>query len=143
MGRRRRRGMEGKRQLKAWISEDIYELLQDLAPAIYGRPYGAISYVVEEALKAYLLPRMHTQMHTNPPGRIRRIWDQVAECIREAHGGLLPDQVPAKILHMCIGEVRGSDRRTIEKWVHSFLIVGKIKDLTPHLPPHRKIYEIV
>lgn len=139
----RKKVASDKVQLKVWISKDVYELLQRLAPQIYGRPYGSLSYVVEEALRLYLTPRQHTQMHANPQGKVRSVFSMVLECIGGFNGGFIPDEVPGKQLTTCISEVRGSDPRTIEKWINVFTKQGLIKDLTPNNPLHRKLYEIV
>ena len=141
-GRTRKGGFVGKRQLKVWISEDVYELLHDMAPLLYGEPYGSISYVVEQALRAYLASAAHAQKHAKTPGKIKKYWGMVLDCIRITAGGMIPEEVPAKILNMCIANVRGGDPRTIEKWTRLFREAGLISDRTPHLPPHRKIYRL-
>jgi hypothetical protein len=47
------------------ISEELYKLLIETAPALYGRSRGAVSYVVEEALRQYPLPRAHAKSAQN------------------------------------------------------------------------------
>ena len=95
---------------------------------MYGKGRGGISYVVEEALKQWLYPRLHTQTHTNPKHSVRLIYGQVVEAVKN----ILcfpekPKEVPEKILDLAIAEVRGSDPRTVEKWKRVFRQQGLIK----------------
>lgn len=136
---------KGKRKLTVLISEDTYELLIRVAPEIYGQGKyrGALSHVVEEALRYYLLPRAHTQMHTNPKLSIRNVYFKVKEKISEILHlpvSVLYD-VPEKIIDMAIAEVRGSDPRTIEKWKNLFEKQGLIKPVGGQRP--NRIFELI
>lgn len=145
MSKRRRVFSEDKVHLHVMISRDVYEMLVKIAPEIYGakRHRGALSYVVEQALRAYLAPRLHTQTRTNPQGKVRRVYELFVKCLEELNGGFKPDVAPAKQVYTCISEIRGSDPRTIERWVGIFKRQGLMKDLTPNNPWHRKLYEII
>jgi len=121
------------------IDEELYKLLIETAPGIYGqsRYRGALSYIVEEALRHYLLPLAHTKSTQNPRLGIRSVYNQVVEKIKEImHWDFKPDQVPEKILDQAISEVRGSDPRTLEKWKAVFQKSGLIKYLGG-FPPNR------
>jgi len=140
--RKKRRVIKEKKQLKVYISPEVYELLQKLAPQIYGRPYGSLSAIVEEALRLYLEPRLHTQIHTNPKRSVRIVYNQVVEKVKEIlHLSFKPEEVPEKILDLAISEVRGSDWRTIEKWKDIFTKSGLIKPVGGN-PPNR-IFELI
>jgi di/tripeptidase len=130
---------KGKRHLHVLIDGEIYKLLIETAPAIYGQSKykGAVSYVVEEALRQYLLPRLRTSSTQNPRLGVRSIYNQVIEKIKEImHWDFKPDQIPEKILDQAIAEVRGSDPRTINKWKNIFQKSGLIKYIGG-FPPNR------
>ena len=132
-----------KVQLHVLIDKNLYEQLIALAPAIYGqgRYRGAISYVVEEALRQFLAPRLHTQIHTNPSHGVLKVWYAIVEKIKEIlNTPIKPREVPEKILNLAISEVRGSDPRTIEKWKKVFQQHGLIKHVGG-APPNR-IFEL-
>ena len=127
-GRKKVVTKDGKVVLQVLISRDLYEKLVQVAPAIYGKTHGSVSYVVEEALKQYLLPRLHTQTRTNPRGSIRRVYNEIVEKVKEImHLDFKPTEVPEKILDLAISETRGSDPRTIEKWKSLLSRSGLIK----------------
>jgi len=133
------RPSKGKRHLHVLIDEEIYKLLIELAPAIYGQSKykGAVSFVVEEALRQYLIPRAHTKSTQNPRRGVRVVYNQVVDKIKEImHYDFKPDQVPEKILDQAISEVRGSDPRTINKWKNLFEKSKLIKYIGG-FPPNR------
>jgi len=131
---------KGKKRLEVVIDEELYKLLIELAPSIYGegKYRGALSYVVEEALRHYLTPRLRTTSTQNNPRRgVRYVYNQVVEKIKEMmHWDFKPDQVPEKVLDQAIAEVRGSDPRTINKWKNIFQKSGLIKYIGGS-PPNR------
>lgn len=130
---------KGKRQINPVISEDLYKLLIEVAPAWYGKARGGISAIVEEALRQYLAPRQHTKSTQNPRLGVRQVYNQVVEKIKEImHWDFKPDQVPEKILDQAIAEVRGSDPRTIRKWKEAFHRAGLIKFIGG-FPPNRVV----
>lgn len=133
-----------KVQLNVLISKEVYEKLIKVAPLIYGeKKYrGAISYVVEQALKHYLAPRLHTQTPANPPGRIRLLYSQIIEKIKEIqHFDFKPDEIPEKILDLAIAEVKGGDPRTIAKWKKQLQRFGLIKPIRGTYP--NRIFELL
>jgi len=133
-----------KRHLHVLVSEDVYKMLIEIAPLIYGtnKYRGAVSAIVEEALRQYLEPRLHTQIHTNPKRSVRIVYNQVVEKVKEIlHLSFKPEEVPEKILDLAISEVRGSDWRTIDKWKDVFTKSGLIKPVGGN-PPNR-IFELI
>jgi len=128
---------KGKRVLFVYISEDLYKQLIEIAPTWYGKHHGALSALVEEALRHYLTPRQHTASTQNPRRGVRVVYNQVVEKIKEImHWDFKPDQVPEKVLDQAIAEVRGSDPRTINKWKNIFQKSGLIKYIGGS-PPNR------
>ena len=128
---------KGKRVLFVYISEDLYKQLIEIDPAWYGKHHGALSALVEEALRHYLTPRLHTTSTQNPRRGVRAVYNQVVEKIKEImHWDFKPDQIPEKVLDQAIAEVRGSDPRTINKWKNIFQKSGLIKYIGG-IPPNR------
>jgi hypothetical protein len=131
---------KGKKRLEVLIDEELYKLLIEVAPSIYGegKYRGALSYVVEEALRQYLLPRLRTTSTQNNPKRgVKYVYMQVKEKAKEILNlDYPPDEVPEKVLDQAISEVRGSDPRTINKWKNIFQKSGLIKYIGG-LPPNR------
>jgi hypothetical protein len=130
---------KGKVQINPLISEELHRLLLEVAPAWYGKTHGAISAIVEEALRHYLLPRQHTASTQNPRLGVRLIYNQVVEKIKEImHYDFKPTEVTEKVLDQAIAEVRGSDPRTIRKWKNVFQKSGLIKFIGGS-PPNRVV----
>jgi hypothetical protein len=122
----------GKKRLEVLIDENLYKQLIEIAPIIYGgKKYkGAISYVVEDALRQYLKPKTfaHTTYTQNPSRSVRQVYKQVIERIKFIENiDFEPEETTEKILDMAIAEVRGSDPRTIRKWKEIFEKSGLIK----------------
>jgi len=142
---RRGRIPEGKVRLEVLIREDLYDMLVRLAPQIAGPKYrGALSRVVEEALKQYLYPRARAQTPgLNPRLTVRDVYDQVKRRLADMTG--IPwwelREVKEAELDRAIAEVRGSDPRTIAKWKKLFQASGLIKILSGQ--PGRRIVELI
>ena len=137
-----------KVRLHVRISRDVYEDLIRIAPAIYGnRKYkGALSFIVEQALRQYLAPfrtqTQKTQIHINPKVKIRKVYNQIIEKVMEIMQlDMKPLSIPEKILDVAIREVRGSDPRTIEKWKNALAMQGLIKFVGGSRP--NRIVELV
>jgi hypothetical protein len=64
----------GKRQLNVLISEDLYRRLIEVAPRLCGGRYrGALSAIVEEALRYYLDLKTKTPTSTPEPPQITHV----------------------------------------------------------------------
>jgi len=141
-GRRKVYTRKGKVTLHVLIEKDLYDKLIQIAPIVYGSSKGALSYVVEEALRYWLGPRLHTQMHTNPSRSIATVYNTVIEKVKEILKiDIKPYEVPEKILDAAIAQVRGSDPRTISKWKDTFIGAGLIKVLGGREP--KRIFELI
>lgn len=130
-----------KKHLHVLIDEELYKLLIEIAPGIYGQGKyrGALSYVVEDALRQYLLPRTHKNTQNNPSRSVKHVYGLVKEKIKEILNlDYAPDEVPEKILDQAIAEVRGSDPRTIAKWKALFE-KNKLVKYLGGFPPNRVV----
>ncbi|MCS7386519.1 MAG: hypothetical protein NDF55_07295 [archaeon GB-1867-005] len=107
--------------LQVLIPKELYDELIRIAIEEYGSVKGAVSNLVERAIRIYLGPKMHTQIRTNPPNKIRQIYDKVIERVKELLGiDFKPYHVPTKLFEQAIAMERGSDPRTISKWISTF-----------------------
>jgi len=137
---------KGKKRIEIYISEEIYRKLMEYVSAVAsseGRIRGVLSEVVEAALQEYLAPRLqHTKLHTNPSLRIRKVYGQILQAIASIRGGLPPDGIiHEKILSLAISEVRGSDPRTVEKWINILMRAGLLKIIGGVAP--NRVFELV
>jgi len=131
---------EGKTRLVAYVDEKLYKDIVRIAPNVYGKYRGAISHVVEEALRQWLQPLLHTQIHTrNPPDRVRAAYIKVMRKLCEILG--LPDYVPSAIpndiphayMERAIAQSLGHDPRTIRKYMYIFEKCGLFKHISAGL----------
>jgi hypothetical protein len=112
-----------KKTVLVYISDEVYNELIKRAPELYGKSKGALSYVVETALRKFLglepeAPGTHTETHTH--NRVSIIYNKVIEVLK-ARYGYTPDQIIEKDLDDAIGVVRGLDPRTVSKWKTLFI----------------------
>lgn len=122
--------IEDKVQLKVYISKKVVDELRMLIMHKYDRYVrGLLSHEVELALQNYIAEfrRTHTNAHkisvserSNPFPKVRIVFEQVKEWLRENYGYTLFDTIPKRHLIDGISAVRGSDPRTIRKWLREF-----------------------
>ena len=148
---------KGKRQLLVYVDEGVYKRLWELIKAKHEKPYGALSYEVEEALKHWILEHTRTQSlgtqareqaqaqaqrveasKYNPPPRYLKVWLQVKDYLEEV---LKYDfNYTRHLLHedlmRAVAAVRGPDGRTLKKWPRVFEECGILKRVSP------KLYEV-
>jgi hypothetical protein len=128
---------EDKVYVHALISRDLYEQLRRVAIDIYGKNHGAISFVVEEALRRYLNPFVRFNIKLNPRLSVKQVYEQVCEKIIDILGeSKKPHAVGEKVLDMAISEVRGPT--VVERWKKFFAQEGLIK-FVGGFPPNRTV----
>ena len=128
---------EDKVYVHALISRDLYEQLRRVAVNIYGKNHGAISFVVEDALRRYLHPFVHSNIKLNPRLSVKQVYEQVCEKIMDILGEPeKPHAVGEKVLDMAISEVRGPT--VVERWKKFFAQEGLIK-FVGGFPPNRSV----
>lgn len=135
-----------KKKVNIFIDEELWAEFKRLAFQKHENFHGALSYEVEQAFQAWLAH--HTQKHTkplipnsiNPQPRVARIFSQVRDYLKQQYGyvSLIPgQQVPKPHLRDAIMAVRGTDYRTVNKWMGLFTKFKLIKWVAGQL------YEIV
>jgi len=122
-----------KVQLKVYVDPDLLERLWSIIRKKWSeRTYGARAAEVSDAI-AYWINRhqetleLHTNTHKpiNPAfPRVHLICRQIVEAVKKRG---FTFQVPASVVEKEIGEIRGSDRRTIRKWLKNLTKYGYMK----------------
>lgn len=132
----------GRKGFYVVIDEKVYDNLTELIKRKYERPYGALSSEVQDALVHWISEHQETlELHTNThkiinpslPGSHRQA-RQIIDYLREQGFHL---QCRDKDLKRAIENTRGSDSRTIKKWM-LFLVDNGYMKWTTH-----RVLEIV
>ena len=130
---------EGNISVGLSISESLFIRFRQFLANKYGVVQkGLISSEVELALEAFMADhRSHTHktqtnlMKTpNPTPLVHRVREDVKIYMKEKLGYEVVYQVPIRHVKEAIGMVRGSDRRTITKWLKTFKRYKVIKDIS-------------
>jgi len=105
----------------------------------YGKvSHGLLSFEVAQALQAWMSTHKSTQtelMH-KPPNPIPNVFQvklQVKEYLRTTFGYEQIYKVPKNHLIMAISSLRGTDERTVKKWIKLFEKYKVIKWVTPSM----------
>ena len=130
---------EGNINVGLSISEGLYIRFRQFLANKYGVVQkGLISSEVELALEAFMADhRSHTHKTQtnliktpNPTPLVYRVKEDVKEYMKEQMGYDVIYQVPIRHVKEAIAMVRGSDRRTVTKWLKSFKKYKVIKDIS-------------
>ena len=131
-----------KVKLQAWISRDLYEELESLVKIKYRGFRGALSAEVEAALRAWLSTHKNTQtgkvevLHpVNPLPRYYRVFQECKKFLYQRYRIDFEEvhQIPLKYLIEAIEFIRGTDKRTVRKWLRIFQDQGLIKFIAPEV----------
>jgi len=133
---------KGKKGIYIIISEEIDKKLRELINMKYnGFEKGLLSAEVENALAHWIA--LHTQKHANPAvnslnpkPKVKQVFDAIRERLKAKYG-YYPQQVSFRDLEEAIELERGSDKRTIKKWIQLFLKYKLIKHIAG------QVYEVV
>ncbi len=128
----------GKNKVGLYVSinKEIEGKLRRLIIAKYGEyRKGYLSAEVEAALEAWINTHKYTQANgkainnINPLPRYYQIWQQVKNFIRHRYDVNLEEvhQIPVKMVKEAIAFIRGTDPRTVRKWLRIFQEQGLIK----------------
>ena len=123
-----------KKLIGVWLPEDLIKELKNLVKAKYPGIRG-LSWEVEEALRNWIaLHRTHTKAQTtmqiNTLPKIQRIYEEVKNYLRQQGYEI---QVTLIKLKEAIGIVRGTDPRTIRKWLKTFKKYRLIREIAPQI----------
>lgn len=120
--------MNEKVQLKVYIPLNLSLNLRVLIQNKYSKyEKGLLSYEVEQAIRSWIA--LHTQAQLpldakppNPIPKVASVFMQVKEYLLHKYFDELKvgQQIPRRFLDEAIEAIRGSDKRTIEKWLRSF-----------------------
>ncbi len=130
---------KGKVQLHCNISEDVDKRLRAFIAQKYVKyEKGLLSIEVEDAIKYWV--SLHTREQSqltstpiNPMPSASLIFARVRQYLAQTYfcGDLRQGTaVPTKLIKEAIGAIRGTDHRTIEKWLHIFSNFHLIKAIS-------------
>jgi len=119
--------------LKVYLSKDVVENLWRIIRQKYKKPYGALSLEVEQAIVNWI--KLHdTQIHTKPTNPlIPKAHQYASDIIQYLKRQGFVNQVSLRELRKAIIALRGSDYRTIRKWIRFLVENGFIKQLNYYL----------
>jgi len=125
--------MSDKVKLQVWVRKEVMESLWRIIKQKYEKPYGALSLEVEHAIVDWVR-RHHAQIHTKPLNptlsRSHYIASDIMQYLKRK--GYI-NQVSLGALKEAIIKIRGSDERTIRKWIRFLVDNGFIKPLGAYL----------
>jgi hypothetical protein len=137
-----------KRPIHIWLTPEIDDKLRELIAKKYSKyEKGLLSHEIEEALKNWLL--LHTQAQNsklgapnaikptfintiNPGLKVHTVWEQVKDyLLKNYYAELKPSQQILDVhLRQAIKAVRGSDPRTVRRWLKLFQEFGLVKHIS-------------
>lgn len=120
-----------------FVDKKLWEKFKEIALKKHNFKYGSISEELEKLIKNYIDEHEHTNTqkhmhahtnvkHRNPPDKVFLVWQRVKSIL--ASQGYI-HQTTLKFLSDAIMEVRGTDKRTIKKWIKLFEKYGFVKHL--------------
>ena len=128
-----------KVQFLVWLPRQVDSKFREMINQKYQKyERGLLSYEAEMAIRHWL--SIHTNAQTdldiapkpNPTPKVQLVFSQIKEYLLSNHYfQLVPgQQVPRLHLVKAIENIRGSDKRTVTKWLKSFHRNGLIKPIT-------------
>ena len=120
----------GKRYICVLLDEPVFESLWEYIKEIYPEStYGALSVEVQNAVVEYLRIK-HAQIHTRPLNPITPTVHRICrEIVQKLKDEGFVNQVSSRVLAKVIGEVRGTDKRTVRKWIEQLEKNGYTKSI--------------
>lgn len=124
----------GKVQLHAYVEKDTLDKFRELVSVKYeGYAGGQLSMEVEQALQSWLATHKQSTlfpakgMKANPAPKSLVLKHQIYEYLKDAKGLDRPYTISIKFVHEAIAALRGSDPRTIARWMDELVKFGQIK----------------
>jgi len=130
--------MHRKVKTNIYVDRDLWDRFKALAFEVCHGSHGCISRCVEEALRSWtqnastqisLAKRYYPKLSPYPT--LRRadvVWSHVW-CLICEYYGYEPKEFTYEDLARAITQVRGHDRRTIKRWISTFIRVGLIRSV--------------
>jgi len=119
-----------KKTISVRVQKELWESFHDFVFKKYGSLYGSVSEELETALKNWLAA--HTNF-TNKPNKLNPLGSpserSAKEIISWIQTRIETFQAPKGLIIKAIEETRGSDPRTIKKWLSYLHKHGHIKPL--------------
>lgn len=128
--------MEDKVQIKAYVPKSLDKAFRALIAQKYGEfRKGYLSWEITQALHAWIaehnLQQQLNKNRSNPGPRVKKVAEQVKQYLMDHFGYKIIYTVPVKHIVTAIANVRGSDDRTIRKWLKLFAQQKIIKYISP------------
>lgn len=128
-----------KVKLQAWVNQSLDTKFRELINQKYKKyEKGLLSYEVEMALRHWL--SLHTNAQSeinpqhlpNPTPKVQLIFAQIKDfLLKDLYYEIIPgQQIPVIHLRRAIENIRGSDPRTVKKWLKVFHKNGLVKPVT-------------
>jgi len=120
-----------------WLDPVLALKFREFVAQQYGKvSRGLLSFEVSQALQAWMCTHKSTQAELvhKPPNPVPNVFQvklQVKEYLRTTFGYEQIYKVPKNHLILAISSLRGTDERTVKKWVKLFEKYGVIKWVTP------------
>ena len=136
---------EEKDQLHVRLPVSLLEKFRRMAYQKHPlQAHGALSFEVEQALSTYLslhhTQTQNTQNETfinpqNPTPKVFRLYKQIKQYLGDKHRIDLERiaNVPLALLIEAIKVIKGTDDRTVKKWMEELKRNHCIKEITPNL----------
>jgi len=117
---------EGKAQLNTYVSRETRDKINEYIAKYFETPYGALSWLVENALTSFMDGADHpnTQLHKTPRNRSH---NACMEIISDLKLQGFTFQFTKDHLFKAINRVRGTDQRTVKKWLRILNEHGYVK----------------
>lgn len=120
----------GKKGVYVYLDDAVYVNLWQYIKQMYKKStYGALSAEVQNAVVEYLRIK-HAQIHTRPLNpktpTVHKICREIVQSLKDE--GFI-NQVSSRVLTKVIGEIRGTDKRTVRKWIRQLKVNGYIKSV--------------
>lgn len=133
----------GKVGVFLYIDKQLWQEFKKLAFMKHERLHGVLSFEVEEALRNWIA--LHLSQHTqnthkiNPMPKVHKAFLEVKNYLKKKYGMLMisGQHIARRHLVEAIMATRGTDPRTIRRWLKLFLESKLIKHVSG------EIYEVV
>jgi hypothetical protein len=131
--------MAEKVKFGVYLNKELIERFRCFVAEQYGKVgRGLISFEVAQALDSWMSTHKGTQAQLatkgpNPLPNVFIVKEQVKSYLMSQFGYENIYKIPKKQVEIAIGALRGTDSRTIEKWIKLFEKYGVMKWITPNV----------